>query len=274
MFYFGDYISAENLPWHYPIVWIFITTPLLYLFLFISGSSLIIIRAIKGFLNLNKKNNTQNLWKDKKERLDIIMFLIFYFTIFLVIKMNSTLYGGWRHLYFIYPCLIFVSIIALEFISKKINYKYVIILIIPFLIHSAYWMIKNHPFQFVYFNSLAGNNINNNFELDYWGTSNKHLLNYLLKYDKKEEIKIYIFSDSPYYFSLPILDIKRRNRIEFVTDINSADYLVTNHYYAFGTRKKIADNPIFLNNHLKKKFKLLKEIKVDNLPINSIYKVN
>ena len=35
--------------------------------------------------------------------------------------MNSTLYGGWRHLYFIYPCLIFVSIIALEFISKKIG---------------------------------------------------------------------------------------------------------------------------------------------------------
>ena len=30
------------------------------------------------------------------------MFLIFYFTIFLVIKMNSTLYGGWRHLYFLY----------------------------------------------------------------------------------------------------------------------------------------------------------------------------
>ena len=39
-------------------------------------------------------------------------------------------------------------------------------------------------------------------------------------------------------------------------------------------RKKAIDNPILLNNGLKKKFKLVKEIKVDNFPINSIYKIN
>ena len=135
-------------------------------------------------------------------------------------------------------------------------------------------MFKNHPNQFVYFNFLAGKNVNDKFEIDYWGTSNAHLLNYLLKIDQKEEIKIYIFSDSPYYFSLPIIDKKQRNRIKFVSDINSADYLVSNHYYAFGKRKKAIDNPILLNNGLKKKFKLVKEIKVDNFPINSIYKID
>ena len=49
IFYLGDYISAENLPWHYPLVWIFITTPVLYLFLFISGSSAIIFKSVKKF---------------------------------------------------------------------------------------------------------------------------------------------------------------------------------------------------------------------------------
>ena len=274
IFYLGDYISAENLPWHYPLVWIFITTPVLYLFLFISGSSTIIFKSVKKFLNLNQNSKIQNLWNNKNERLEIIIFILFYFTLFLVININSTLYGGWRHLYFIYPCLIFISISGLEFISNKINYKYLLVLIFPLLLHVSYWMFKNHPNQFVYFNFLAGKNVNDKFEIDYWGTSNVHLLNYLLKIDKKDEIKIYIFSDSPYYFSLPIIDKKQRNRIKFVSDINSADYLVSNHYYAFGKRKKAIDNPILLNNGLKKKFKLVKEIKVDNFPINSIYKIN
>ena len=38
-------------------------------------------------------------------------------------------------------------------------------------------------------------------------------------------------------------------------------------------RKNETDNPNLLANKLKKKYKLFKEIKVDNLPINSIYKI-
>ena len=34
IFYLGNYISALNLPWHYSIVWILISTPILYLALF------------------------------------------------------------------------------------------------------------------------------------------------------------------------------------------------------------------------------------------------
>ena len=266
VFYFGKYISAVNLPWHYPLVWIFITTPLLYLFLFISGTSLIVIRTIKTFLNLNEKNNTQNLWKDKNERLDIIMFIIFYFTIFLVIKINSTLYGGWRHLYFIYPSLIFISVVGLEFLSKRFNHKYLLILIFPFLLNTAYWMIKNHPFQFVYFNTLAGKNINNNFELDYWGVSNKHSLEYILINDSNKKIKLFVASASPYGYTLEMFDKKDKKRIEFVNNVTNADYLVTNHYYQNG-------NPKILNYNFKNNYNLVKEFKINNMPINSVYKI-
>ena len=214
-----------------------------------------------------------NLWKNKDEKLDLIIFFIFYSTIYIIIEINATLYGGWRHLYFLYPSLIFVSITGLEFLFKKFDQKYLIILIIPFLLYTSYWMIKNHPYQFVYFNTFAGKNVNKNFELDYWGTSNKNLLDYLIENEPKENIKIYIFSDSPYYFSLPMINAKDRERINFVKTLDEADYLVSNHYYSFGNRKNETDNPILLANKLKKKYKLFKEIKVDNLPINSIYKI-
>ena len=267
VFYFGDYISALNLPWHYPIVWIFISTPIIYLLLFILGSVLILARLFNRFLNLSPEKKFNDLWRGNKERMDIIFFLIFYFTLFLVIEMNSTLYTGWRQLYFIYPCLIIISIRGLEFISRMFSSKYLLILLAPFLLYVSIWMIKNHPFQFVYFNKFAGKNVGNYFELDYWGTSNRSSLTYIVNSDKRDELKVYVSSVSPYHFSLLLVDKDDRKRIKFVDDINDADFLLTNHYYQEG-------NPIVINQNLKKEFKLLKEFKVDEMVINSIYIIN
>ena len=267
IFYFGEYISALNLPWHYPIVWILISTPIIYLLLFFLGSVLIFKRLAFRFLKLSTEKEFNDMWRGNKERMDIIFFSIFYFTLFLVIELNSTLYGGWRHLYFIYPCLIFISIRGLELISRNFSTKYVFLLIIPFLLYLGMWMTKNHPFQFVYFNKIAGNNVGNNFELDYWGTSNRNALKYIINNDKRDSVNVYVLSNSPYYFGLLLIDKKERDKIKFVNNENDADFLVTNHYYLKG-------NPILVNRKLKKKFKLLKEFKVDEMTINSIYKVN
>jgi hypothetical protein len=267
VFYFGDYISALNLPWHYPIVWIFISTPIIYLLLFILGSALILVRLFKRFFNLSSEKKFNDLWRGNKERMDIIFFLIFYFTLFLVIEMNSTLYTGWRQLYFIYPCLIIISIRGLQFISRIISSKYLFILLAPFLLYISTWMIINHPFQFVYFNKFAGKKVGNYFELDYWGVSNRSSLTYIVNNDKRNELKVYVSSASPYHFSLLLLDKRDRKRIKIVDNVNDADFLVTNHYYQEG-------NPIKVNQNLKKKFKLLKEFKVNEMVINSVYKIN
>ena len=267
IFYFGEYISALNLPWHYPIIWILISTPILYLFLFFIGSCLIVKRIFFRFLNLYNNKQSKDLWVGDKERMDVIFFLIFYFTLFLVINLNSTLYNGWRHLYFIYPSLIYISIRGLEFLKRNYFKKYLLIIITPFLIFTLVWMVQNHPFQYVYFNNFAGKNPGKSFELDYWGLSNKNNLSYILNIEKNESINVYVLSNSPYYFSLLLLDKKKRKRIKFVNEINKADYLVTNHYYQKGY-------PFKINNDLKRRYKLVKEFKVDEMIINSIYKIN
>ena len=181
--------------------------------------------------------------------------------------MNSTLYTGWRQLYFIYPCLIIISIRGLQFISRIISSKYLFILLAPFLLYISTWMIINHPFQFVYFNKFAGKKVGNYFELDYWGVSNRSSLTYIVNNDKRNELKVYVSSVSPYRFSLLLVDKRDRKRIKIVDNVNDADFLVTNHYYQEG-------NPIKINQNLKKKFKLLKEFKVNEMVINSVYKIN
>ena len=264
IFYLNEYISALNLPWHYPIVWILISTPILYLFLFFLGSYLILVRFLKRFINLSEKKIFNDIYRGNKERMDIIVFFILFITLFLVIEFNSTLYNGWRQLYFIYPCLIFLSVRGLELISKKFTSRNTIIFISPFLIFTCLWMVTNHPFQFVYFNKFAGNNIMNNFELDYSGTSNRSALSYIAKNDIRNEINLHIFSVSPYHWSLLMIDAEDRKRFKFTKNIDEANFIVTNHFYQKNSPSKVRQD-------LKKKYKLYKEFMVDGIPINSIY---
>jgi hypothetical protein len=264
IFYFNEYISGLNIPWHYPIVWILISTPILYLFLFFLGSYLILVRFLKRFINLSKKKIFNDIYRGNKERMDIIVFFILFITLFLVIELNSTLYNGWRQLYFIYPCLIFLSVRGLELISRKFKSRNTIIFISPFLIFTCLWMVTNHPFQFVYFNKFAGNNIMNNFEIDYSGTSNRSALSYIAKNDTRNEINLHIFSISPYHWSLLMIDAEDRKRFKFTKNIEEANFIVTNHFYQ-------NKNPIKASQDLKKKYRLYKEFMVDGIPINSIY---
>jgi hypothetical protein len=88
-------------------------------------------------------------------------------------------------------------------------------------------MIRNHPFQNVYFNILAGNNVGKNFELDYWGLSFRQGLEYIVKNDKRSEIKLAPHIQPAVYNTI-FLDKQDRRRLKFVP-INQADYFLT-HY--------------------------------------------
>ena len=64
-----------------------------------------------------------------KELQDLLHLFIFFIPIFSIIILHSTLYDGWRHLYFIYPSFLMVSlsglnIIIIKFLKIKINSNY------------------------------------------------------------------------------------------------------------------------------------------------------
>ena len=71
-----------------------------------------------------------------------------------------------------------VHLIKIIFFKKKNYFLYILILIL--ILPTGIWMYKNHPFQYVYFNFLAGKNFNEKFEMDYYGVSNKNALEYII----------------------------------------------------------------------------------------------
>ena len=99
-FYFGEHIFGQDIPWHYPVVWIGITTPLLYTILFFIGVFFILK---KFFFRLSQieKNPKGKFWMNDNEMKDLIFLSSFLIPLIMVILLNSSLYDGWRHLYFI-----------------------------------------------------------------------------------------------------------------------------------------------------------------------------
>ena len=167
--YLGKYYKASNLPWHYIPVWIVATTPIILTLFFLIGFYIIGIKFLNKFLNLSEKNK---LWVSSVEKKDFFIFLFFITPIFSVIFLNSTLYGGWRHLYFIYQALfILQALVPCFYFKKKISkIKNVIFIFIIFSIFNNFYnLIKFHPYQNIYFNYLFEKNANKLFEVDYWG---------------------------------------------------------------------------------------------------------
>ncbi len=254
--FLGNFVMSTNVPWNYIPVWILITTPIVYLILFFAG----VVKISLSTIFFKREKNIRLILTD-------LFFLLFILlSIISVIVLNSTLYNGWRHMYFIYPAFVMIALVGIEFFLKIIKNKYVFIifqLIIIFtFINTSYWMVKNHPHQNVYFNRLAGKNIQNKFEMDYWGLSYKENLDYLLKIDERDKLYIWNSSRIKMFYPLLSLNEKDRSKIVIVENKNDAEYWITNYYID----KKIYDEEFY------KKYELIREIVVDGDPINSIFK--
>lgn len=173
--YNGGWVKANDLPWHYIFVWIGISTPLSYLVL--AG-----IGLMAFFRSLLRGIGTRN------ERLEEILFLSWLvIPVLAVIVLHSTLYFGWRHLYFVYPALLLFSIKGLQTIIdllKKSKRRmqcflgFIVLLLTVNVISVVSFMIRNHPLEYVYFNEAIGGiqGASGRYELDYWVLANTDAL--------------------------------------------------------------------------------------------------
>ena len=251
----GSFVSTSSVPFYYHIQWILISTPIINIFLFFIGI---------GFFIFNFKKKFQKF--DLQFKQDLFIFLILFSVIFLTIFLNFTSYDGWRHFYFVYPLILFFSVVSIQqillFKETKIKY-FLIFLVASSVFYNLTWIIKNHPHQNVYFNLFAGKDLTNRFQMDYWGLSYKQNLKKILTHElNNKKIKIYNFSSNKLFYHSLALENKERERVTIVNNITDAEYVVDN----FNYRKK--PNKVYLE----KNFKILHNIIVDGNKINTLYK--
>ena len=236
--FFGEFISARHLPWYYLPVWIAITTPLILLALLLLG----VFYAVK------------------KRGVYLVLLVGFLLPILLVIVLNSTLYDGWRHFYFLYPLVVLISIGGLILLLEKISSKKAYGLVALGLLSPLYFFIESHPHQQVYFNQLVSkkeNHLLTNFERDYWGASFYQGLQKLAEVSKEDTILLTSNIKSGYINTL-LFEPNKKPNFKYVSSVDSANYYFTNY------RWNLKDYPF-----QEKMF----DISVQNSPIISAWKV-
>jgi hypothetical protein len=275
--FMGKFIDTCNLPFSYIFIWISYTTPIIFLLLFILGFCYAFFNQFFFWLNFLKK---KKFITDQK--LHELVFLFFLLTpIMAVIILNSTLYDGWRHLYFIYPFMIIFAakgiVQTIKIAPLNLNKNFLFLIFFLFFLQILNWNIVNFPYGNVFFNSLAGKNLRDKFELDYWGLANRQALERIVNNDNNEKIIIVQDSLNNLSVSLQMLDYKDSKRITIVDKTQfDLDTKFLNNF-------KINDNSIYRINNYKnvknpyditiyKDYKLYYEIMSGNEKILTIYK--
>ena len=256
--YMGEFVRSAELPWHYPLVWISITTPLLYLGLFLIG----LVSTARQMIGRRFR-----LWSNDEEFQDVVFLGLFLIPVAAVILLRSVLYDGWRQLYFVYPALLLVAIkgwVVAWNPGGAAMFTRIALGAVTFISvsGSAVWMWRAHPVENVYFNALAGHGLRNRYELDYWGVGNRKALEYILAHDRSPRIHVWADSWTPVEYSFLMLNPDDRNRLKKSMDKAYPSYVLTNYRLA----RKSGDSKYGRG------YELFYQLKVDEEVVLSVYK--
>ncbi len=252
----GLYLGSiyTSTPWHYVPVWIFITTPLLYSVSALIGAIAIIRSTIlKPFDTLRKFPH------------EFLFFLWFMAPIIAVPIFHIGLFNEWRHVLFIYPALLLLSLegitVLMEALQEVKIPKRIVNIVLVWLIAAStlstgFWMLRNHPMEYMYF-SVPTSLVKGRFEMDYWHLSYRPALEELVKLQPTGSIKVYV-SANVALGSAMSLSRADRERIEFV-NADIADYIVDD-FYTNNYQPRIPLD------------KALRVISVDHIPVAAIYR--
>lgn len=212
----GQFIAANNLPWYYLPKSIIITSPLFILFLFFVG----IGSMIKSF-------SSKKIKVEKKFLYGYIL-AIFFIPICLTMMLRPTLYDSWRHFLFLTIPLVIIASIGFDRLLSLRNMILRVIVclcIAANMLLTAREIVRLHPYQYIYYNSLVGGlaGAYTNYETDYWGLSYKEAVEWFINHENKPEKEYQIFSEgeklsTQYYF---------KKNMQFTDNPNKADYIFT-----------------------------------------------
>jgi tetratricopeptide (TPR) repeat protein len=190
----GSIIWSNKLPWYYISTNILYTVPVVLLLGFILNALL------------------YPFWK--KDINPLLLFFLFFVVIFplaYVVYKESNVYGGWRHLLFVFPAMTVLSGVAwdrlLRIVKPSAGRIAITVVLIGGTVHPLLHIFKNHPLEYIYFNELLGiKKAYGRFETDYYMNSLKPGTEWLIENvlndvepDEKNRVRVATNGNIGYY---------------------------------------------------------------------------
>jgi len=205
--YFGEYIPARALPWHYMYGYMLVKLPLYYHLFFLTMIVGLIVApsAMATSLNTFLRSDYQ------RAATAILLFVALVLPLLAFLIVHPVLYDGLRHVLFVVPliCLLlyfgFLGTVAVVPSPARLA----LCLLATVLWAEAVWsMARLHPYEYAYYNPLI--NPAERFELEYWGTSLRELADQLNSYvDVTNEEKLRVYVCGPQHALKTFLDPER-----------------------------------------------------------------
>ncbi len=172
----GEVIWSNKAPWYYAFKYLLISLPVIFFV-----GVILLTGQLKYAL---RKYGTLNIF---------ILVFTFVFPIVYIIYKGSNVYGGWRHVLFAFPSIAVLAGIGFESAYSRLKNKHFkavfFVIFIALLYHPAKHIIKNHPYEYIYYNELFGGvkNAYGEFETDYYYHSLREASEWLISNKIKEE---------------------------------------------------------------------------------------
>ena len=244
VYYLGQQYTQDYAPWHYPLVLILFTVPVVILVLFAMGVfsySRNITENIEENLNENKAadkernkdeqgNGGVKLTKRNRNEIGLLILLCFDLQLFLAILPGVPKYDGVRLFLNIFPFMALVAGWGADWLWSKFKTTKnmaMIIAVSSFAVLFIVPLYQSKPFYLSYYNELAGGIKGAKkigLETTYWGeTCNDDILNWLNK-NLTPKAKICIYPLGSQVAGIWKILGRVRPDIEISSDYKAGDY--------------------------------------------------
>ena len=226
--YMGRFLLPDEMPWHYTLVWIAISTPLVHLACFAVG----LVAAVGCLAGRRLRLPVR--------RRNVAVLVVWFFLPLLYLPLSgAVVFDEWRHVFFIYPAMVAIGLLGIVYTLEAIQHRFkggsrraAVALLAGVLAVGIGSPVANmlayHPFEYVYFNCLVGGitGADGRFDLDYWGLSYRQGLEYVLAHDRSPAVTVSVYS-RPGISNADILRVDERRRLDYVANPYEATYFLT-----------------------------------------------
>lgn len=219
-------VPLESLPGSYVPKLICLTTPVFILILAAAGAFMLVSGLLSALFRRERKLSDQLLFTS-------MLCLCSFVPVLLAVINPPVIYNGWRHFYFAYGGVLILAAYSLASLPGKWG-KASLALTVFCLVFVSVQNMVNHPNQQTYYNILAGSDVENSYELDYWNVSTREGLKLAAGLtDGDIVVSSYLSSDMGLQWGLLTLDDELRSRISIVgpEELDRADYVIENTTY-------------------------------------------